>query len=103
MTAQIEKEPLVYPIYYYVVERDAQVGAWKFKKGESFYNPSEKDINYEEKERYFGLTKPKIATELFRINGGKSGWYLVNMRDRQYYYCGLTRESVKEKLRFLLN
>ncbi len=103
METQSENVPFVYPVHFYFVERDATLGVWNFKKGSTFYNPTGKPVNYEEKERYFGLTKPQIATELFRVNAGKSGWYLVDMQRRKYYYCGLSRDDAREKLRSLLN
>lgn len=103
MTEGSEKQPLVYPAYYYFVERDSVAGAWNFKYGETFYNPGEEPFNHSEKERYFGLTKRQIATELFRINGGKSGWYLVDMRSRKYYYCGMEKDNAKALLRSLLS
>src|ERR687885_2441483 len=103
MGTQTENVPFVYPAHFYFVERDASLGEWKFKKGSSFYNPTDTPYNHDQKERYFGLTKPQIATELFRVNAGKSGWYLVDMRSHKYYYCGLSRDDAKEKLRSLLN
>jgi hypothetical protein len=47
------------------------------------------------------LTKIKVLVELFRINGGKHGLYLADIRDKKYYYCGLDLEDVKAKLRSL--
>ncbi|HEY9598374.1 MAG TPA: hypothetical protein V6D33_11950 [Cyanophyceae cyanobacterium] len=102
MTTQTEKPSFIYPAYFYIVQRDASLGVWNFEKGAPFYNPTGKPVNYDEKERYFGLTKPQIAIELFRINGGKSGWYLVDMRSHKYYYCGESRDDAKEKLRSLI-
>lgn len=96
------EETLIYPIYYYIVERNAVRGEWLFKKTSPFYNPTGERINPNERERYYGLTKPQIATELFRINGGKSGWYLVDMRSRKYYYCGLDQQCARKMLRSLL-
>lgn len=49
----------------------------------------------------FGTTKNKVVIELFRINGGKIGYYLVNLREKKYYYCGQDWASVKAKLREL--
>ena len=46
-------------------------------------------------------TKIKILVELFRINGGKPGYYLANVRDKKYYYCGQDWAGVKTKLREL--
>ncbi len=48
-----------------------------------------------------GITKNKIVTELFRISGGKPGYYLANFRDKKYYYCGDDWASVKLKLQEL--
>nr|WP_306296913.1 hypothetical protein [Nostoc sp. TCL26-01] len=35
---------------------------------------------------------------MFRINGGNAGYYLANLRDKKYYYCGDNWEDVKTKL-----
>ncbi|MHC5860321.1 hypothetical protein [Nostoc sp.] len=39
--------------------------------------------------------------ELFRVNGGKSGFYLANIQGKKYFYCGQKWEDVKAKLRSL--
>jgi hypothetical protein len=88
---------IIRPAYYRVIERVDNT--WKFRQGKPFYNPdcingySQTDIFTD-----YRLTLKKVAIELFRINGGKSGYYLANLRDRKYYYCGLTLEDVKETL-----
>ena len=38
---------------------------------------------------------------LFRINGGKQGYYIANILDKKYYYCGTEWEDVKIKLKEL--
>lgn len=40
----------------------------------------------------------KVAIELFRINGGKQGYYIANILDKKYYYCGTEWQDVKNKL-----
>jgi len=35
---------------------------------------------------------------LFRINGGKAGYYLANLRGKKFYYCGIEPGGVKNKL-----
>lgn len=52
-------------------------------------------------EKQYGLTGHQVAVELFRINGGKSGFYLANLRERKYYYCRLQWEDIKFTLRSL--
>lgn len=39
--------------------------------------------------------------ELFRINCGRDGYYLANLRDKKYYYCGLEFEDINTKLKEL--
>jgi hypothetical protein len=55
----------------------------------------------EERLQRFELTPEKIMIEMFRINGGKAGYYLANLRKKTYYYCGLEWEDVKTKLQEL--
>ncbi|AHJ28613.1 hypothetical protein NSP_22810 [Nodularia spumigena CCY9414] len=47
------------------------------------------------------MTKIKVLVELFRVNGGKAGLYLADIRDKKYYYCGQKWEDVKGLLREL--
>jgi len=55
--------------------------------------PVEGDIEWA-----FGTTKNKIVVELFRINMGKPGYYLADLLERKYYYCGVNREDVRTTL-----
>jgi hypothetical protein len=93
------KTRIVYPAYYQIVRRIENV--WEFRHGKIFYSPGSQSIDTASRELEYGLTKPKIAIELFRINGGRAGYYLVNLKDRSYYYCGLTLEDVKNTLQQL--
>ncbi|MBW4505594.1 MAG: hypothetical protein KME64_03660 [Scytonematopsis contorta HA4267-MV1] len=49
----------------------------------------------------FGTSMKKVAIELFRINGGKQGYYIANILDNKYYYCGTKWEDVKVMLKQL--
>lgn len=66
-----------------------------------FYNPTNIPSKLEYVERQFDLTAQKVAIELFRINGGKPGYYLANLRDRKYYYCGSEWKDVGTTLQSL--
>jgi hypothetical protein len=35
---------------------------------------------------------------LFRINGGKAGYYLANLRRKKFYYCGTEPAGIKGKI-----
>ena len=92
---------IIHPTYYLVVRRDAST--WYFQVGEPFYNPT--PIAYPSKipticEAYH-TTKVKVAVELFRLQAGKTGYYLANVRDKKYYYCGLEFDDVKVTLQSL--
>lgn len=52
-------------------------------------------------ERQYGLTEEQVIIELLGINGGKPGYYLANLRDKKYYYCGLLWSDVKTTLQEL--
>lgn len=92
------KPIIIYPIYFQVVEKEGRV--WYFTQGEIIYNRTGKSIP-QSKESIYGLTKQKIMIELFRINCGRDGYYLANLRDKKYYYCGLEFEDINTKLKEL--
>ncbi|MBE9106224.1 hypothetical protein IQ229_15155 [Nostoc cf. edaphicum LEGE 07299] len=87
------------PIHLQIYEREGT--KWFFHGGEVFYNargiPTDLDSTLKEN----GLTRMNVVAELFRINGGKSGFYIANVRDKKYYYCGQGWENVKAQLRSL--
>jgi len=90
---------IIHPLHFQIIQR---VGTtWYFKNGGVFYNRTGEHIPESDRERLFGITKNKIVIELFRINGGNAGYYLANLRDQKYYYCGDNWASVKTKLQEL--
>lgn len=95
-------DKIVHPIKYRIVERTItpEKSSWYFWKGKTFYNPlnlpTDCDLEF-----LYGTTKKKVVIELFRINGGKPGYYLVNLQTNEYYYCGLQWDNVKCKFREL--
>ena len=72
-----------------------------FHGGKVFYNPRSSATDLDSILQEHGLTKLNILAALFRINGGKRGLYLANVREQKYYYCGTEWESVLAKLREL--
>ncbi|NJO93952.1 MAG: hypothetical protein HC820_05565 [Hydrococcus sp. RM1_1_31] len=87
---------LIYPFYYRVIRRAGT--DWFYQPGTPFFNGTNKPMDMENAETEYNTTKTQVIIELFRINGGKPGYYLANLRDRKYYYCGLTLENVRETL-----
>ncbi len=87
---------LYYPAYIQIVERKAN--GWFHLCGQIISNPNNKSIDLLNIEKRHGLTKTEILTELFRKYQGKLGYYLIHLPKREYYYCGLTTQDIKEKL-----
>lgn len=93
---------IVLPLHYLVIER--RETTWYFKTGDRvFYNPRNVPVvlSLDERLQRFHLTMPKVVIELFRINAGRSGYYLANLRSKQYHYCGLEWQDVKASLQQL--
>jgi hypothetical protein len=96
------------PGYIQVIER-TETG-WFQSKPKSVFNFSDREtslLGYPKgnllfdslnKEKYYGLTKTQILTELFKRYHGKLGYYLVDLSEREFYYCGLTVQDLQAKL-----
>ncbi|WP_193199391.1 hypothetical protein [Nostoc sp. MG11] len=84
---------IIYPSYFRIFE--CRSGRWFIKNLETFVATS--TINHEDINTLYGVTEGQVVIELFRINGGKSGYYLANIRDKKYYYC-VDHGGVKKKL-----
>jgi hypothetical protein len=88
---------IITPYHYKVYERDGT--SWFARDAAKvFYNSTDVPLTLVNTEQEFSLTVEQVIIELFRINGGKSGFYLANLRDRKYYYCGTAWEDVKTTL-----
>ncbi len=87
---------MIFPDYFRVLERVPD--GWNLLRTKVFcslnnrqYNPSDAWIKH-------GITKQKLVVELFRKFHGKLGFYLVNLKDKKYYYCGLTKKDIQNTL-----
>lgn len=78
-------------------------GQWQHIRGESFYNPAGEPPDLEFAIRKYHISREKIAIELFRAAGGKTGYYIGDLKHQQFYYCGESAHSIQDKLRSLLN
>ena len=93
-------DSLVYhPDYIRIVER--KPGGWLIKAGELFYKSLPIAIDFQDFELLYGISEQQIAIELFRINGGKAGYYIADLRHKKFYYCGNEHEDIKATLRAL--
>jgi hypothetical protein len=93
-------DTIIRPIHYRIIERRGKI--WAFREGETFVNFfNAPDLDMEDLFSLFDTSMEKIAAELRRINGGKQGYYIANILDKKYYYCGPQWEDVKDKLKEL--
>ena len=91
---------IIYPDYFRIVEQ--RMGRWFFIKGTMFYKRlplATSDL--EDTQLLYSISKEQIIAELFRINGGKPGYYLADLRHKKYHYCGIEWENVRVTLRGL--
>jgi hypothetical protein len=92
--ADINDTTVILPDHIRIIERKSE--GWLFKAMKPFY--THKSVNINDFAVLYGINQEQILIELFRINGGKLGFYLANLRFKQFYYCGADAESVKPKL-----
>lgn len=95
----MSRTSIIHPLHFQIIQREGTT--WYFKYGNIFYNCAGESIPETDRERLFGITKNQIVIELFRLNGGMSGYYLANLRDKKYYYCSQDWEGIKLKLQEL--
>ena len=91
---------IIHPISFQIyIRRNAQ---WFVqKRGQVFFNPKSTPAQLNNIAEQFGLTNQKVVIELFRINGGENGYYLADIKNQNYYYCGQNWEDISLKLRDL--
>ncbi|MBW4675936.1 MAG: hypothetical protein KME52_18515 [Desmonostoc geniculatum HA4340-LM1] len=78
-----------------------ECGRWQHILGDSFYNPSGEPPDLEFATRKYDISRKKLVIELFRSGEGKPGYYVGDLKNKHFYYCGVDAESVREKLRSL--
>lgn len=90
---------IVCPIQFQIARYDGE--AWYFKQLGTIYNPlgillpGLKDLGKLDKIAYFGMSRSKLKLEFRLLNGGAIGYYLADLQNRNYYYCGLEWADVK--------
>lgn len=87
-------DSIIYPSHYRIFE--CRAGRWFIKNAEPFCNFSHPKC--QSATSLEGITEQAVVIELFRINGGKTGYYLANLKDKKYYYCGNALEDVRTTL-----
>jgi len=90
-------EPKIFhPVHYRIIKHHGNF--WSFTLSSPFATLSESPIpSFEEVLATFNITVKQIVTELFKINGGNAGYYLADIKEQKYYYCGTEWDDVKAK------
>jgi hypothetical protein len=93
-------ETIVYPVHYRLVVR--RRGSWYFTKGDVFVNLFNIPV-LEQKDLFacFGTNMKEVANNLRILNGGKEGFYIADILEKKYYYCGDSWKDVKMKFQEL--
>lgn len=52
-------------------------------------------------EKSFGLTEKQVIINLFKVNGGWQGYYIANLKERKFFYCGTCWEDVVNTFQYL--
>jgi len=73
-------------MYIQIWQREGK--KWFLLEGRPFYNPRQIPTDLEYVLARYKLTTNIIITEFIFLNGGKTGYYLANLRDQEYFYCG---------------
>lgn len=75
-----------------------EIDGWTHIKGKVFYNPKQKQTDLDSTLKRFNFTKSSIICELFKLNGGSLGYYLADLENKKFYYCGSEFLDIKVKL-----
>ncbi|MBO3459963.1 hypothetical protein G7B40_040260 [Aetokthonos hydrillicola Thurmond2011] len=86
---------IIHPVYWQIYIRKPD--GWCCKTGAVFYNPNNQAVDPDNFCSLYNLTHEDVIIELFRRYHGKLGYYLANLRDKQYHYCGLEFKDVRTK------
>lgn len=94
------EDSVLFPDYYAIVERN-NVKGWGLWPSRKFYPVVEFSSTKTPTERFqikcleHGLNWKQVLAEIRRHHCGKIGFYLVNLRDREYHYCGTELRDIK--------
>lgn len=90
---------VIHPDYIRIVER--KPSGWLFRTGSMFYKRLQIAVDFQDFEMLYGISKQQVVTELFRLNAGKAGYYLADLRHKRCYYCGTEWKDVANTLHSL--
>lgn len=87
------------PAYIQIVERKSDL--WYFIQPSKIVSVRKVSCDSDflvSREESYGLSKAKIALEFRLLTGAKEGYYIADMKNKKYYYCGGHWSGVKLRL-----
>lgn len=91
------KNTVYYPVYIRLVLRLED--RWRFLKGEPFVNLYNcPRLSLDDLFACFGTSLDDVSCELDRVNNRQKGFYIADIKDKKYYFCGTQWLDVKSKL-----
>jgi hypothetical protein len=90
---------ICHPSYFRVYEKDDN--SWYLYKGKKFFSQSNLSLQQGHLERRYGLSLSDIVLQFFQIGRGRPGFYLANLKERQFYFCGNSPQDIQHKFREL--
>ncbi len=88
---------LLHPAHFQIARFDGK--DWFFLKSEQFLNPSRipvpNSFGWKDKLSYFGSSMSKLVLEFRLIGSRQPGYYLADLKEHRYYYCGRGLEDVR--------
>lgn len=81
---------VLYPSFFYILKKE---GTKWLTGGSLLTSTQSRGLSGIED---FGITKRVLLLELKYINGGQPGYYVANVKDKKYYYCGEQWSDVKD-------
>lgn len=89
------KNSIITPAHLIVIRRVPE--GWNFGNRKVFYKKDpDRKCDPQNPEKEFGLTKLDIICDIFKMNQAKIGYYIVDLLRREYHYCGLEWQNVKD-------
>ena len=86
---------ICHPSYFRIYEKE--LDSWYVHKGRKFIEKSNISLEKNRLERFYGLTLRDILPQLFKVGRGRTGFYLVNLKEQQFYFCGNSPNDIKQK------
>lgn len=82
---------VIYPYYWQIYQH---IGSkWYRLPANRVSNEPEKFVP-QHIEKKFGFTEKEIIVNLFKINSGWQGYYIANLKEHKFFYCGTQWEDV---------